>query len=225
MSYQRTNLTDAINDLTTHVGNNTVFWGSEEKADATREALCVWQVMVGEFTHSINIPADGSTFYNTPKQIMSIQRLLLDGVPLVLTSLPELDHGNPGWEATTGTAFAWGPNGVNEFFLYPKPSSGIITVHGLRDTFRPFAGSDWIDLGEEELTSILGYGHHYLTFKEGGVELDSSISAMGELIAAAGTRNKRLAETALYKKFMGKYRDEGLRPPRAAGDPSIGARL
>lgn len=194
--------------LTARVGNNSVFWDSQEKTDAINEALNVWQLMVGEWTLGIGQVVDGSTFYNVPTQIAAIQRILFGGVPLTMTSINELDMGNPGWQGVVDDPEFWTLNGINLFGLSPQPSSGNITIEGLSETPILINDSDYVMLGDEQLNRILDYAEHYCAFKEGQGEFDSSQSGFNLFITAAAKRNGNLLSTALYREWMGRNREE-----------------
>lgn len=194
--------------LTARLGNNSVFWDSQEKTDAINEALNVWQIMVGEWTLGITLVADGSTFYNVPTQIAAIQRILFGGLPLTMASLNELDMGNPDWQGVTANPEFWTLNGINLFGLSPQPTSGVLTIEGLSETPSLINDGDYVMLGDEQLNRILDYAEHYCSFKEGQGEFDSSQSGFNLFIEAAAKRNENLMATALYREWMGRNREE-----------------
>lgn len=207
--------------LTARVGNNSVFWISQEKTYAINEALNVWQIMVGEWTLGITMVADGSTFYSVPTQIAAIQRILFGGIPLTMASLNELDMGFLGWQGVNDDPQMWTLNGINLFGLSPQPSSGVITIEGISETPVLINDADYVMLGDEQLNRILDYAEHYCSFKEGAREFDSSQSGFNLFIQAASKRNSNLLATALYREWMGRNREEQGRyselpsPPKA----------
>ena len=194
--------------LTARVGNNSVFWDSQEKNDALNEALNVWQLMVGEWTAGITMAADGSTFYAAPAQIGAVQRVLFGGSPLTMISVNELDMGSPEWQGTSGDPEFWALMGVNLFALSPQPTTGNITIEGISETPTLTNDSDYVMLGDEQLNRILDYAEHYCSFKEGVGEFDSSQSGFSLFIEAAGKRNSNLLASALYRQWMGRNREE-----------------
>lgn len=207
--------------LTARVGNNSVFWDSQEKTDSINEALNVWQSMVGEWTVGITIVADGSTFYSVPTQIAAIQRILFGGLPLTMSSVNELDMGFPGWQGVSDDPQFWTLNGINLFGLSPQPSTGVITIEGISETPTLINDADYVMLGDEQLNRILDYAEHYCSFKEGAGEFDSSQTGFNLFIQAAAKRNSNLLATALYREWMGRNREEQGRyselpsPPKA----------
>lgn len=212
--------------LSERVGNNVVFWGDTEKGDAINEAICVWQCLVGEWTDKFPIGiTSGATWYAVPRQIVSVQRMLYGLTPLTLGSLPEMDYGQVGWENdASGTPQIWMPSGLTEVAIWPPATTGTLTFEGITDAPRLISDGDLLQVGEEEVTPLLAYAHHYLSLKEGGAEFNSTLPNLVEFIEAASLRNSRLVPTALYRTLMGQHRDEGGRPPRGE-DQKVGARL
>lgn len=216
--YTRQSLRNLKDRLTEKVGNNSTFWSDAEKGDAINEAICVWQVMIGEFTTTFTFPATPMVFYPVPKQLGAVNRILFNGTPLTLISLSELDWGFPGWQGVTGTPVYWAPVGIDKFVLSPQPSSGSLKLEGYQETIRLISDGEFIQLGDEEMTRILDYAHHYLTFKEGFPELQASMSGFKRFVDAAATRNNRLLPLATYINLMGQVRDEQERPSQVPAD-------
>lgn len=217
-AYARTTLANIKDLLTAKVGNNSTFWTNEEKRDAINEALCVWQLMTGSFSTVFSVGAGGGTVFNAvPKQIGSVNRILFNGVPLSPISLWELDMGMPGWQGTTGTPAFWTPVGIDQFAIYPQPTSGNFRLEGYAESPRLNADGDFIQVGDEELTRLLDYAHHYLSFKEGIPELQATMGGFKRYLKAVSLRNMRIVATTFYRKFMGMVKDDGERLPRSPG--------
>ncbi len=215
MAYRRVTLQYLLDTLIERLGGNSTFWSQDELKCALNEALSVWHSLVGEWTESCRIAANGSNFYPTPQQITSINRVRFNGVPLNMLSLFELDMGYPGWRGSNGTPYYWAPDGLTWFCLYPAPLTGEIQVDGYADSFQLQNLDSWIDLGDEELLRILDYAQWYLSFKEGLSEgLENSDPLMQKLMEAAGLRNARLRRSTLYREFMGRNREDAERASR-----------
>lgn len=215
-SYSRVTLTNLRDRLTEKVGNNSIFWTAEEKRDAINEALCVWQLMTGEFSKTFALGVgSGTVFYAVPKQIASVNRVLFNGIPISPISLWELDMGKPGWQGVTGTPQFWTPVGIDQFTVYPQPTSGNFRLEGYSESPRLNADGDFLQVGDEELTRLLDYAHHYLTFKEGIPEMQATMGGFKRFLKAVSLRNARILATTFYRKFMGLVRDERERVPRS----------
>lgn len=223
-AYQRLNLNDLRDRLTERVGNNVTFFTSREKRYALNEAITMWAALTGQWIVKIQLPSTGAVFYDLPKQIVSLMRVRYNGALLDQTSLFELDNGFSGWQsAATAAPLFWTPIGLDKFAIYPPPVSlGNLILEGIGLSPRLGSGGDFIDIGEEEVTRILDYAHHYLAIKEGGLELASTRSLLANFMAAAGARNSRLRAATPFNKYMGLNRDEEQRPDRSTA--SAGAR-
>jgi hypothetical protein len=213
--YHRVTLGDLITKLTERLGENTTFWTSQEKTDAINEAIAFWQAMTGQWTATFIVGPnlEQSTFMAVPRQVVSNQRISINGTPLSSASLAEMDDGFPGWQATTGTTAYWTPAGMNYVAFSPAPAaSDAILFQGISASPRLAASGDFIDIGDEELTRLLGYAQAYLTFKEGPTESSATDPSVQTMMEAATFKNSRLKGSALYRKFMGESRDVWQRP-------------
>lgn len=217
-------LQEMVDDLTFLVGDNSTFWVQAEKVFAANESLAIWQVMTGEFPITITTGVTGDIYYDVPKQIFTVDRVLHDGIPLTPVSLAELDYGSPGWEGATGTPIYWMPVGLNMIALSPAPTSGNISFEGKLDGPRLQSLLDTVPFSENILTVLEAYGHHYLVFKEGGQEFKAAQEGLQYLAKGAGTRNQELLTTNFYKQYTGRQRDQELRPQRS-GEQILGVRL
>ena len=217
-----------VSRLSELMGDNTVFWGRDEKVDAINEALFLWQALVGEWKEvAWELSSTlGQTYYTLPRQVLSPTRVSFrttpsdPWTPLTITSLPELDNGFVGWEtANFGVPLYWFPNGIGEIGLYPAPSIGgtlesTLKVEGYSENPGLYSDGDTLPLGEQEMVPILNYAHHYLTFKEAGAELSSSSEELKALYTAAVERNDTLTTTQFYRRTLGLVKEESERPER-----------
>lgn len=204
-NYQLTTIADAVKRLgqRTDGQNTNVFWTADEKLWALNEALRVWQCLVGQWAMSMTLNVGASPFFNVPRQFASIMRITSGTSQLQLISMEELDNGFPGWQAVSGTPLYWAPNGANSVALYPYPASGgDVVLYGYIDLLTAGLG-DYINLGNEELTRVLDYGRHYLSFKEGMPSLQASSVALTAFAEAAALKNARIEETEMFKRAMG----------------------
>ena len=205
-NYTLTTVADAVKRLGQRTDglNTNVFWTADEKLWAINEALRVWQCLVGQWALSTTLNIGAVNFVNVPRQFASVMRVTWEDSPLQLISLEELDNGFPSWRAASAAdPLYWAPNGANEIALYPRPSSGgDLVIYGYIDLLTVGLG-DYINLGNEELTRVLDYGRHYLSFKEGMPSLQASSEALTALAKAAAEKNSRISQTELFKRAMG----------------------
>jgi hypothetical protein len=80
-----------------------------------------------------------------------------------------------------------------------------------------------IDIGTEEVESLLNYCEHLAMFKQGGEEFSESQDEFQSVLANAGERNGLLMASSKYRTFMGldTSRDK---KPRKADNPRVGMR-
>lgn len=223
MAYKRVTLGDLKTRLTERVGNNSTFWVEAEKKDAINEAIKIWQAYTGYWTDEFTFTPGTSNWLDVPTQIVSAQRVQAGSSELPLTSLFELDYGSPGWEGNSGTPSEWSPAGLTLLILKDAPSSGTVTITGIKEAPELEGDGDFIDIGDEELEKLLGYAHHILSFKEGAPELEATKGERDQIVQAAGLRNARFRKSTFYKSYMGKLQDEEQRRMNAS-EAALGAR-
>ncbi len=225
--YNRVTLVDLIARLTERVGNNSVFWADTEKKYAINEAIRIWNAMTGQWAKTVvAMPSQaGTVFYLVPNQLISLQRVRYNGAVLTQSSLFELDNGVYNWQgAATSTPKQWAPVGQAIMAVWPPaPAGGSFALEGISSAPALGSGGDFIDIGDEELGRLLDYAHFYLAFKEGGLELQSTLPLVSNFVESAVLRNKRLRASGYFRKYVGQSRDEEEREPRPGND-SIGAR-
>lgn len=215
MAYARITLEDLKKRLRERLGPSSSFWTEVELRDAINESLAVWQALVGEWVVDAELTTDGSSFQTTPHQVVSINRLKYNSIPLNMISIFELDMGYPGWRETQGTPYYWAPDALDKFAIYPAPTSGAIKVEGYSEPIVLTMDNAFIDLGDEELLRILDYAHFYCSFKEGVKEAADNVEGLKQRhMEAGGLRNARLRRSTFYREFMGRQREEAERPSR-----------
>lgn len=205
------------------------YWGTQEYLFAINEALRIWQCMTGALQTSINVNLLGgvsaSNWVDVPRQIVSVTRVLFNGVPLAPDTLTGLDYGEGSWQASQGTPVRWAPDGLTRIAIYPKPAqSGRLVLNGIMELSTLNVG-DFVNVGNEELTDILEYCLHYLSIKEGPPEMDATSEGLKRLVTAATKRNGQLRKTNLFRRFAGQSSDaKGDRYDTDNQRQSIGAR-
>lgn len=223
--YTRTTLGDLVSRLTERVGNNAVFWTAPEKRNAVNEAILVWNALTGAWNRTFQLPTTGDIFYNTPRQILSLQRVKWGTSNLELSSLFELDNWITNWQSGTGTPTRWVPLSHNMFAVYPAPVAGaFLNLEGIARVPRLGNDAEFLDMGDEEVGRVLDYAHFYLAFKEGGEELKSAANLLLAFVESAVLRNQRLNAVGYFRKFLGLARDETQRAARADGGKAAGSR-
>src|SRR4029077_17974261 len=91
-----------------------------------------------------------------------------NGTPLDPTSLSGLDLRFPNWEGTKGTPRYWAPVSLTLLVIYPADTG----IHAsLVDAYSPapilINGGDFLNLGSEEIHTLLSYALHVLAQSQG----------------------------------------------------------
>lgn len=227
-TYQRYSLAQIKAFLAQRVGlpaSGVGFWYADEFQYAINEAISVFQALTGYWTTSFPLSlVAGESFYDVPRQVVSVRRVTFNGAPLTQTSTPELDLSFGSWEGTTGTPEYWAPEGLNLVAVYPVPAtSATVVLEGLSDAPWLNTDADFLDIGDDELNALLEYAHHYLTFKEGGQEFKSSSPGLQTFLKQAAEKNGQLRAATFYRKWMGLDHEADQRPSSTPTPPGARA--
>lgn len=214
------------------LGQST-FWRDDEVNRYIQEALRVWNALTGYWKtrDATTKTTVGEHWYTVPSVVTSGMRVLWNGKPLYYSSLWDLDNGRYQWESettTTGgdvptTPVLWTPAGLKLIAIWPGDAvaQNSIVFDGISKT--PILTSDgsYIDIGSEELVSLLDYIEHIAIFKEGGKEFAASIPLQQAFIKGAMEKNAMLMASAHFRKWLGMQKDDAQKPryqrPERAG--------
>lgn len=211
------------------VDQNQAFFRSDEVTRILQEAFRVFNCLTGFWRDRVDMGAtvQDQHWYTVPAGLTYILRVEVNERPLASSSLFDLDYGQPTWESEScdvgefPTAFA--PAGVNLFAIWPASNAGgeSLIVEGV--TPAPVLSSTgFVNLGQDELETILDYALHIAQFKEGGQEFEASQEWLKEFLKEAGSRNAVLMQSSKFRTWMG-LTDEKKRPMRSP-DARMGAR-
>ncbi len=224
MAYARTTIATLRSILTERLGGQATFYTQTEIDQALNESLSVWQLLTGEYTAEYSqkivegaaVVVIDTTAAPPPMGVIRIrgvdQQGGTSGSALYPISLFEMDQENFNrLSATSASPSDWAPLGYDSFVVHPPASTtqtvGIQYLSG--DIRISIDGTDYIDLGDEEIQSIVQYSHWFLAFKEGLGEAFANVSPLRELfLLAARLRNQKLRNTAPYRDYMAQPRDE-----------------
>lgn len=225
MAYQQFTLAQLLALFYEQVGGNQAFFRPDEATRILQESFRVFNVLTGFWRGrvSMGLTVANQVYYATPPGMSYLLRAEVNEVPCASSSLWDLDYGRPGWENERGTPNTFAPMGVNLFALWPASAVGgeSLVVDGVVSA--PVLTSvGFVNLGQDELETILDYAEHVAQFKEGGQEFQSSDLLLQEFLKEAGGRNAVLMQSSKFRKWMG-LTDVKKRPMRTS-DPRVGAR-
>lgn len=117
----------------------------------------------------------------------------IQGVPLVVDTLANLDAAVQGWQGQTQALPETLATAANLMAMNPVPD-GIysVTVDVVRNAPVPSLDADFIQVGREELDAILGYAQHLAAFKMGGAEFKATQTQLDRFLIVAAMSNARL---------------------------------
>lgn len=226
MAYARTTVATLISLVKERIGGEGVFWSDTEIINAINEALCVWQLLTGDFVTTVSQTVASnsqvvvfSSSTNSPSMgIVRVRRMTTSTTPSPATvlhpiSIFEMDQGYYGRQgaASSSTPEYWAPFGIERFIIYPAPNTTqtVQLQYYKGDPRLSNTTSDYVDLGDEEIVAIVNYAVWGCSFKEGVKEALANTSPLREMfLAAARLRNAKLRGTSLYRSYMGNDRDE-----------------
>lgn len=128
----------------------------------------------------------------------------LQGIPIPLRSTYDLDFLTPNWTVGTERPSQIAMQGLNMLALAPAPDAGPYSI--LLDLVQPapvpVANSDLVQLGREEIQTILDEAEHLSMFKRGGNEFLSTTPLHQSFLSSAMEYNDRLRAEAKNFKFL-----------------------
>lgn len=223
MSYQTVTLSDCQTLLAQRYENQP-YWTADQARRALNEGLRVWSLITATWRTSIDlltIPNDPHLYVGGT--MVKATQVRIGSRVLTPTSLYALDRSIASWESkntesglpTPTQVVYWAPIGITEIMIYPAdapPGQTAITVDGVRSTPILVNAGDFLDLGEEELSVLLGYALHVLSFAKGIEALMASRPLYLAFLRAAVARNAVFAASSFLRKMNGWDMNRGARP-------------
>ena len=137
----------------------------------------------------------------------------INGVPVQIGSLEDLERfKSPYWRNATSKPDSIGMCGHNMVALANVPDSSgpySVTVDIVRKAPVPISEAEQVQIGREELDTILDYSEHLAVFKQGGSTLTDSIPLMKNFYRMASVHNQRMRANATFYEALG---DRAIRP-------------
>lgn len=187
---------------------STPFWTDTDANLAINHALRVWNLLTCYWRRTItanNVPNDPLVpIVGTLVQQTAVK---WEGRPMVGVSVAELLLlARNSWQARTSDGGLvptrptfWAPVGLNLIQIYPAHTAvGTLTIDGVRQTPVLTADADTIDIGPEELSTLVGYALHVCAMKAGASFLERTKPQLKAFIEAAATRNTLIKKTRWY---------------------------
>lgn len=214
----------------------STFWRTTELNFLIQESLRFWNLATGFWRTTATLTTSANTvWYALPNAITSQMRVNFQSQAMTPVSVYDMDYGRAAWENETTTSGGDVPTrpmhyiigALNLLAIWPADAAGNnqLLVDGLASTPILVNDSDFVDIGQDELTSLLRYIQHVASFKEGGGEFKATQPLFQQFLAQAATRSGILKTSAIYRKFMGFDKGKAskrFRQPQA--EEQVGAR-
>lgn len=120
----------------------------------------------------------------------SLMRLTLNGVALQVDSFAALDAGRPTWRNQTGQPFVCGL--LYDFLALADVPDNVYGVAAdvVQAAPLPATGSEFIQIGYEDLPQLINYCLHTLLFKCGGTEFKNTFSGYDGFMKSVAGRGR-----------------------------------
>lgn len=191
------------------------FWTVAEQTAFINESLRTWSCLTGYWKKRVVINTLATLpYYNIAGYITFGMHVEFNGRPLLPSTVVNWDKGYPYWEGrpSVNGPDEWAPIGISMFAIRPTDAAtgntllidGVAAAPILADPIK-----DFIDIGDEELTSLLGYCQYLAAFKEGGAEFESAVDLYQAFLKAAAVKNEKLNASAIFRRAMGLDIEQG----------------
>jgi hypothetical protein len=201
------------------------FWDNEQARLAINEALRFYNLLTGRWhgRESITTVTTLAYLYSTSASMLYRMRMTFNGYPVHSTSREGLNDLRRSWRAESTTTggevptrpLFWAPVSLRSFYLWPTDAAGSNTllIDGVATTPVLVDDADYVDLGDDDLTILLGYALHVLTFSKGGAVFANTLPLYRAFLAAAAEENGVIKTSMTYRRAMG-LDHRGLKPLR-----------
>lgn len=190
------------------------FWTTPEANRAINEALRTWNVLTGRWHGRITLDTTPTNpDYALPTAILYRARVLWNGLPLTGTSYQALQSAHPRWLTDTTASGGevptrprvWCPISLRTILIWPADAvaHNSLTVEGVATTPVLTNDADFVDLAEADVSILLPFALHVLTFKKGGQWFAATAPAFAKFLRAAAEENQLLTTSAAYRRWAG----------------------
>jgi hypothetical protein len=190
-------------------------WTVEEERLAINEALRTWNFLTGRWRRrAAQNTGIGTVEYALPATMIYGMRVTVNGTPLTVTSVTELDLMRPTWRAETVTAGGlvptaptlWAPQSLQRIVIWPQMASVVVnglSADGVSATPVLDEDGDFIDLGQEFIDLFLNFCLHLLSFKIGGPAWTATRPFYLQFLQAAADENGILKANQKFRRWAG----------------------
>lgn len=211
--------------------DQTPFWTTADANDAINEALRVYNLLTGYWrTTTVEVLSPNDPFVPLDSTMLSGTRVNWQDRPLVKTTIDALDRLEVSWRTQTIASGGgvptrptlWAPIALNLFIIWPADTqSRQIVVDGVRATPVLTDDAQYVDIGEEELSTLVGYALHAAALSAGMPTLARTVGGWKGLLEAGQLRNQQLRASTPLRQVREQI--STLFPARVASDLPVAA--
>jgi hypothetical protein len=206
-------------------------WTPDEERLAINEALRFWNLLTGRWRRrAAQNTSIGTVEYILPSTMTYGMRIVVNGIPLTISSVTELDLSRPTWRSETvasggdvpTTSIIWAPISLQRIAIWPAMNSVVVNgfvADGVSATPVLTEDGDFIDLGEEFLDLLLNYVLHLLAFKTGGPTWAATLPFYRAFLTAAAEENGVIKANQKFRRWAGLDRRRDLQ--KSKGEPTM----
>jgi hypothetical protein len=234
--YQNITLSD-LDILLQSRFDNPGFWSSGERRDALNEGLSIFQLATGRWRKRFTVTTVAKrVFYNIPTlsqlqiggicQALQAIRVSFNGpTPLGWSSFYDMDCAYPGWQAQTtatpgspATPQMCGPAGVNWLWIWPADAVGnnSLLFDLVLNAPKLVNAGEFVNLDTTEITGLLDYAQHKMSFKRGGIFFARTIPLYQGFLRMMADRNSYLMNIDIFRRETGADFARNFAPRRAS---------
>ena len=202
------------------------FWSDDEALVAFNEAMRVFNLCTGYWRTRTTLTTVANQYdYVLPASMVYRTRMTFNGVAMSPSNREDLNNGRYQWRSDTtitgrpvpNRPLLWAPIDLYLFYIWPADAVGgnTLTIDGVSATPVLVEEGDTVDLGEELLTTLLGYALHALTFKKGGPAFAATMPLFQTFLKEAAEQNDQIKTSVVFRRVMG-LDDRGFKPLRGA---------
>jgi len=206
------------------------FWTPSEVTGFINEALRVWSALTGYWKQRVVLTTLPTLPYYSLAGFLTFgMHVEWNGQPLTQSSVTNWDKGDYMWEGNPDIPQEWAPIGISIIAIKPADAVGqnSLVIDGMSAAPVLKNAGDFIDIGSEELDTLLKECQYLAAFKEGGEELESAKALHTAFLKAAVVKNEKLLASSFFRRAVGLDTDQaGERPRRVKAilPQPIGAR-
>ena len=202
------------------------FITDEECRLALNESLREWNLWTGAWRRRATYTTVNAQYeYNLGTTLTYAAAVRVSGLPLLPSSMADLELGRPSWRTETVASGGvvptlptiWAPLSLSQIVIWPAVTVGAVgalAVDGVSDTPVLVEDADTVDLGDERVDILVDFALHVAVFKQGGPQWKATLPYYQAFLKAAAEENGRLKANQKFRRAAGLDRRRDMLPSK-----------